>query len=268
MNNSIANIDLLNLAIAFIPVVGVIVILYRWSLKAGNVVYAFVRMLGQLLLVGYVLTFLFSTEHGLLVLGVLVVMILAASWIALGSIKAQRTAIYSRALMSIAVGGGSVLILVTQGVLELEPWYQPRLMIPLAGMIFAGAMNGVSLAAERLHAELGRGVDYVEARNLACQAALIPVINSLFAVGLVSLPGMMTGQILSGVSPLVAARYQVMVMCMLFGATGFSVTLFLIQVRSLVDLGGSYEVSVAGKADGGNASGNTSEKAITEQSGG
>lgn len=235
MNNTIANIELLNLGIAFIPVVMVIVILYLWSLGAGNAIYAFVRMLGQLVLVGYVLAVLFATEHSLLVLGVLAVMIFAASWIALGSIKAQRKAIYGLALTSIALGGGSVVLLVTQGVLELEPWYQPRLMIPLAGMVFAGAMNGVSLAAERLHAELGRGVGYVEARNLACQAALIPVINSLFAVGLVSLPGMMTGQILSGVSPLVAARYQIMVMCMLFGATGFSVALFLVQVRHLAE---------------------------------
>ena len=72
-------------------------------------------------------------------------------------------------------------------------------MIPLAGMIFAATMNSVSLAADRLHAELGRGIDYIHARNLACQAALIPIINSLLAVGLVSLPGMMAGQILSGV---------------------------------------------------------------------
>jgi len=68
-------------------------------------------------------------------------------------------------------------------------------MVPLAGMIFANSMNSVSLAAERLNAEIQRGVSYEEARNIAFQASLIAVINSLFAVGLVSLPGMMTGQI-------------------------------------------------------------------------
>jgi putative ABC transport system permease protein len=231
MNNTIDNIDLLNLGIAFIPVAVVIFILYRWSLSAGNAVYAFARMLGQLLLVGYVLTFLLATEHSLVVLVVLAVMVVAASWIALGSIKAQRAAVYTLALMSIGVGGGSVLILIAFSVLDLEPWYEPRLVIPLAGMIFAGSMNAVSLAAERLHAEIRRGVDYLEARNLACQAALIPVVNSLFAVGLVSLPGMMTGQILSGVSPLIAARYQIMVMCMLFAAAGLSVMFFLTLVQ-------------------------------------
>ena len=89
-------------------------------------------------------------------------------------------------------------------------------MIPLAGMAFANAMNSVSLASERLQAEIDNGNSGIKARNTAFQASLIPTINSLFAVGLVSLPGMMTGQILSGVSPLIAVRYQIMVMCMIF----------------------------------------------------
>jgi putative ABC transport system permease protein len=100
-------------------------------------------------------------------------------------------------------------------------------MIPLAGMIFANSMNSVSLAAERLNAEIGRQETFEKARNIAYQASLIPIINSLFAVGLVSLPGMMTGQILSGVSPLIAVRYQIMVMAMIFGASGISVACFL-----------------------------------------
>ena len=221
----------MNLAIAFVPAVLVMVMLRRWSLGVGNSVYAFARMLGQLLLVGYVLTFLFASEEAWVVLGVLAVMVFAASWISLRSIDEYRRQLFSRVLLAIALGGGAVLLLVVVGVLELSPWHEPRVVIPLAGMIFAGAMNAVSLAAERLYAELKRGVDYVEARNSACHAALIPVINGLFAVGLVSLPGMMTGQILSGVSPLVAARYQIMVMCMLFGASGLTVGLFLLTTR-------------------------------------
>jgi len=231
MNGNLQNIELMNLAIAFVPAVLVIAMLQHWSLGAGNSVYAFARMLGQLLLVGYVLTFLFASEEAWVLLGVLAVMVLAASWISLRSIAGHRRQLYGQVLLAIALGGGAVLLLVIVGVLELNPWHEPRVVIPLAGMIFAGAMNAVSLAAERLHAELKRGVDYVEARNSSCQAALIPVINGLFAVGLVSLPGMMTGQILSGVSPLVAARYQIMVMCMLFGASGLSVGLFLLTVR-------------------------------------
>ena len=99
-------------------------------------------------------------------------------------------------------------------------------------MIFANSMNAVSLAAERLFAEMERGVSFKEARKKALQAALIPITNSLFAVGLVSIPGMMTGQILSGVSPFIAARYQIMVMCMIFGSAGLSTALFLWLAKS------------------------------------
>ena len=123
------------------------------------------------------------------------------------------------------------MLFVTQGVLVLKPWYLPQLMVPLAGMIFANSMNSISLAVERLNAEIDRNVSYEEARNIALQASLIPIINSLFAVGLVSLPGMMTGQILSGVSPLIAVRYQIMVMCMIFGSSGISAACFLLLVR-------------------------------------
>ena len=102
-------------------------------------------------------------------------------------------------------------------------------------MIFASSMNGVSLAAERLRAELERNISYNNARGIALKAALIPITNSLFAVGLVSLPGMMTGQILSGISPLVAVRYQIMVMCMVFSAVGLSSYIFLVIAKPKED---------------------------------
>ena len=92
-------------------------------------------------------------------------------------------------------------------------------------------MNAVSLAAERFEAECDRAHTYIDARNTALQSSLIPVTNTLFAVGLVSLPGMMTGQILSGVSPLVAAKYQIVIMCMVFGASGISAALYLFLAK-------------------------------------
>jgi len=159
-------------------------------------------------------------------------MVFVASWIALQTVRHKQLNLYPKALMALIVGGGTTLILVTQGVLNLKPWYWPNYFIPLAGMIFANAMNSVSLAADRLEAELGRDIAYDQARNIAFRSSLIPITNSLFAVGLVSIPGMMTGQILSGVSPLIAARYQIMVMCMVFGAAGISSAVFLSLVKA------------------------------------
>ena len=98
-------------------------------------------------------------------------------------------------------------------------------------MIFANGMNTISVAGERFEAELDGGANYVDARATALRAGLIPITNSLFAVGLVAIPGLMTGQILSGVSPLVAARYQIMVMCMVYGSAGISAAIFLYWVR-------------------------------------
>jgi len=227
MNNTIQTISLVHLTIAFIPVAVILAILFKWSLNTGSAFYAVSRMLGQLLLVGYFLTYIFESDNALIIMTILTVMLLSSSWIALRMVKTRRRTLFRNAFFAIALGGGSVLFIITQWVLNLDPWYFPRYMVPLAGMIFSNSMNSVSLAAERLYAEIDRAVPLEQARKIALQAALIPIVNSLFAVGLVSIPGMMTGQILSGVSPLIAARYQIMVMCMIFGSAGISAAFFL-----------------------------------------
>lgn len=129
------------------------------------------------------------------------------------------------------VSSALTLIVVTQGVLHISPWYAPRMMIPLAGMVFTGGMTSVSLSGERMIAELRGGSTYKEARIVAFNTALIPAINSLLAVGLVSLPGMMTGQILSGISPLIAVKYQIVVMVMSFSSAGIATAIFLFLGR-------------------------------------
>ena len=235
MTQSLQTIPLLNLSLAFIPALLTVGILFKWSLNSTNALYAISRMLVQLLIIGYFLSYIFESDSASFILLILAVMVFASSWIALGTVAERRLQLYKHALLAIAVGGGITLVLVTQGVLLLDPWYAPQSMIPIAGMIFANAMNSVSLSAERLNAEINRDVPYEEARNLALQSSLIPVINSLFAVGLVSLPGMMTGQILSGVSPLIAARYQIMVMCMVFGASGIATAYFLVLVKPVFE---------------------------------
>ena len=181
--------------------------------------------------IGFVLVYIFEAESGLLISGILVVMLLAASWVALNTARSDKPSYYPASLAAVALGGLTTLALITQGVLQLDPWYRPNTMIPLAGMIFSASMTNISLALERLESELGNGVGFREARDTAFRASMIPVINSLFAVGLIALPGMMTGQILSGVSPLIAVRYQIMVMCMIFGAAGLSSVCFLWLVQ-------------------------------------
>ena len=231
MNGSVDAIPIANLSLSLLPALVVLAILHRWSAGAGAALYGIGRMVAQLALVGYVLTFIFGTGHPAVVLGTLTVMLTAAGWISLRPVARRRKAVYPQALAAICASGLSTLVLVTQGVLAADPWHDPTVLIPLGGMVFAASMNAVSLSAERLDAELARGAPYRDARPIAMRSALIPQVNTLFAVGLVSLPGMMTGQILSGVSPLIAVRYQIMVMCMLFGAAGMSAACFLAMQR-------------------------------------
>jgi len=232
MTNSLASIDISSLMITLVPVAVVIWIQYRWSGDHKEGLYAVSRMLGQLLIIGYFLGYIFNARSAWIIVLVLAVMILVSSWIALRTVKIQRTRLYRYVLIAMLAGGGGILVIVTQFVLSLKPWFQPQYMIPLASMIFSNTMNCISLAAERFEEERSNGRDYETARNKAFRTALIPMINSLFAVGLVSLPGMMTGQILSGVDPLVAARYQIMVMAMIFASGGIASAVYLILIRS------------------------------------
>ena len=110
----------------------------------------------------------------------------------------------------------------------MQKWFEPSLVVPIAGMIFANSMNTVSLAAERFESEFKRGEDHFTARRVALDASLIPQINSLFAVGLVALPGMMTGQILAGVSPGEAVRYQIMMIFVIASGAALGSTLVVV----------------------------------------
>jgi putative ABC transport system permease protein len=216
------------LLVAFVPAAGLLLLMHRWALDARGALWASGRMLVQLLAVGYVLTYVFETDRPIVIAFVITVMIGASAWIALRPLQRAARPAYLHTLAGVSVSGLVMLVVVTQLVLDLPRWFEPRYVVPLAGMIFANTMNTVSLAAERFEAESGRGATPRGARHVALEAAMIPQVNALLAVGLVSLPGMMTGQILSGVEPLVAVRYQIMVMCMVFGSGGLGAATYLV----------------------------------------
>ena len=227
-------ITLVDIGVAFIPVLATVVIIGYWSHNAKSAIVAISRMLIQLLLIGYALNYIFEANNQWIILLVLMFMLIAASWIGLNALPVDSRSLFIYSFSSILSGGGVILVFITQGVLHVDPWYQPQVMIPIAGMIFSNSMNAVSLAGERFYSELKHDNDFSRARNAAFQASMIPLINSLLAVGLVSLPGMMTGQILAGTSPMIAARYQIIVMCMIFSSAGISAALFLTLLKHRV----------------------------------
>ena len=213
--------------LGFIPVIILIGIMYFWGLKISNSIYANFRMLIQLLLIGYVLTFIFETDEPIIIALVVLFMILMSAWIAMRPLKEKGVYPFVIIFMSLALSGLAVLFLISQFIVDLPRWFEPSFVVPIAGMIFANSMNTVSLAGERFFIEKDRGKGYLSSRKIALETALIPQVNALFAVGLVSLPGMMTGQILSGIEPLMAARYQIMVMCMIFSTAGLSAVTYM-----------------------------------------
>lgn len=212
-----------------LPIVAVAGIFRVWKAPVTEVFTASLRMFVQLLAVGYFLVFIFESPDPMVTAGVLLVMLFAATWIAIRPVK-HYPGILMPALVALLVSVATHLALSVFLIIQVESWYQPNIIIPLAGMYFANTMNSISLSAERFYSEVGHGSDALAARNKAFSAAMIPQINGLLAVGLVALPGMMTGQILSGVSPLIAVRYQILIMTMLLGTTGVGSALMLTQL--------------------------------------
>jgi putative ABC transport system permease protein len=229
-------IPLLELSIVFFPTAFLLAVMFHWKLKAWIALYANVRMLLQLLLVGHFLTYVFETTQPIVIVALVTVMIGVSAWIALRSFEERNAKSYLIVLTSIGVPGLILLGAVTQFVLEMPRWFEPSLVVPISGMIFANSMNTVSLAAERFDSEFKRGESYISARRTALDASLIPQINSLFAVGLVALPGMMTGQILSGIDPIIAVRYQIMVMWMTLGSGGLAAAMYLVLQARMIRL--------------------------------
>jgi putative ABC transport system permease protein len=141
MVQALATISLTQLTIAFIPVVFVLIILAFWSLPQKRICHALIRMLVQLLLVGYVLSYIFESDNAWVIGILLLVMVLFSSWISLNNIESPLKSLFKNAFLAIFVSSLIVLLVITQGVLNLSPWYEAKILVPLAGMVFANGMN-------------------------------------------------------------------------------------------------------------------------------
>ena len=200
--------------------------IFQWRLnRCTDLMVASARMILQLLAMGYLLSFLFDYKLNILGLAVLTFMTLVAAAIAIRPLKRRSLQLFGFAALALFIASVVHLTWIIAVVLKLSPWYQPQFVIPLAGMVFANGMNSLSLGAERYESEMEHQPH--NAASIAFNAAMIPQVNALLAVGLVSLPGMMTGQILSGISPMEAVRYQIMVMSMVAGTSALSLAIYL-----------------------------------------
>lgn len=245
INQGVINLNFMNLAVAY----GLVLLATGLAclLRAGEarrMLWASARMGLQLLAVGYLLDVVFTINTPLPVVTILVIMAGFSLQVMGSRVRHKMPGFYRVMGSSIFIGCGAVTFLFCSLVVGYAPWYEPRYLIPLAGMIVGNSMNGASLAAERLAAEIRERREEIETaiclgatarqssetavRN-AFRASLIPTINTMAAMGIVALPGMMTGQILSGTAPTVAIRYQIAIMCAITGAVAITSYLILLQ---------------------------------------
>ena len=223
--------------------IGVLALL-SWWMRLGlsrSLIVAALRTTVQLLLIGLVLEALFAHVHlGWMTL-VAAVMLLAAGREVMGRQKRRFIGWWGFGLgtLSMFISSFTVTILALQVIIQPDPWYRPQYAIPLLGMLLGNTMNGISIGLDRLTSTawdqrtilegrlmLGQtaGQAIEDVRKESVRSGLIPIINSMMAAGLVSLPGMMTGQILGGNPPLEAVKYQILIMFLIAGGTGLGTT--------------------------------------------
>jgi putative ABC transport system permease protein len=198
------------------------------------------RMVIQLIAVGFILRFIFALNNPLATLAVVAVM---------GAIAAREIAARPvrkfKGFAGLAISGATVglatlvtAILALTTAIRPHPWYDPRYAVSLVGIILGSVLNSGSLALDgvvggvwrersAIEAQLGLGVDYRAATlpllREAIRRGLLPIINSMSASGLITLPGIMTGQIIAGMDPIEAVKYQILLMFLLAGASGVAV---------------------------------------------
>ena len=228
-----------------------------WKMQLGiskQLYIAAIRTTVQLLLIGLVLKALFSSTSILFIMLIAVIMISVAGWEILSRQHRKLKGWWGFGIStgSLFVSSFVITLLCLFTIIQADPWYSPQYAIPLLGMLLGNTMTGIALGMDRLLETAWQERPVIEQRLMlgqtaneaisqirrgAMRAGMIPIINSMAAAGLVSLPGMMTGQILAGAEPVEAVKYQILIMFMISSGTGLGVisVLWLISKRLFDD---------------------------------
>jgi putative ABC transport system permease protein len=197
------------------------------------------RMVVQLVAIGYVLRFIFALNNPAITLLLILVMVLVAAREVAARPERRFKDYSSFAIGFISVGFATFItaILALTTAIRPQPWFDPHYAIPLAGIILGNVLNAASLSLDSFLGSVHRERSAIEARlalgetyrasisplvREAIRRGLLPIINQMSAAGIVTLPGIMTGQILAGLDPLEAVKYQILLMFLLSGGSGLS----------------------------------------------
>jgi putative ABC transport system permease protein len=244
MNGGILELNILQVALAYFFVIMVLVILkFRGIKRERELVFSSLRMTLQLVLTGYILVYIFQSPSPWTTLGIILLMEAFAIHTVFRKFKKSLfPALRKVVALSMALGTLTCLLYFLFVVVRIAPWYDPRYFIPIAGMLIGNSMTGISLGLKSLLESMTDRKALVEEAlilgatpraatksivNNAFDGAILPTINSMIGMGIVFLPGMMTGQILSGTSPTTAIAYQIAIMLGILGAVSLTVILML-----------------------------------------
>ena len=235
--------ELTPLDLSITAILIVIMAVFTWLMKIDlqrQLIFSAVRATVQLLLLGLLLKVLFDVSHPALIAGMTLVMLLVGGREVFARQKKRFSGIWGLGIgtLSMFLSSFTVTIFALVTVIGNHPWYAPQYSIPLLGMILGNTMNGVSVGMDRLTQTAWDQKNIIEQRLLlghnkrdaishirrdSARSGLIPIINSMSTAGIVSLPGMMTGQILAGAPPFEAVKYQILIMFMIATGTGFGI---------------------------------------------
>ncbi|NHQ61121.1 iron export ABC transporter permease subunit FetB [Chlorobium sp. BLA1] len=233
------------LALLFILIAQASSFIYHLGLNR-DITIGTIRTFSQLFLMGYVLTFILKSSSLWLVVSVFLVMVVSALFIVKGRVKEKQIAYIIPTFLTMLISYFATALFVSGLIVGITPWWDPRYFIPAGGMVIGNSMSALAIALERLFRDLRverelvemkltLGANYREASDdifrKAIRAGMIPSINAMMGVGLVFIPGMMSGQILAGTDPLIAIRYQIVVMLMLVGSTAVTSVVVMLIVR-------------------------------------
>lgn len=235
----------LGIAVIFVVASGVLSMIQHLGVGRSLLI-GTVRTFVQLIAVGYLIKLIFHLDSPWLILGYFAFTCIMAAWVVRNNVKSSLFSIFLPSLGAILLTSFVITMCVTGGVLQASPWWEPQYFIPLGGMITGNVMTAISIGFKKwlegikdhagdVEMRLTYGASLQEASREVfrecMKLAMMPTIMSMMSVGLVQLPGMMTGQILSGVDPTHAVRYQIVVMLMLTAATAFGSYLALLWAR-------------------------------------
>ena len=208
--------------------IGIAIAISLWQ-KLGlekQLAYSATRSLMQLIAIGYILDIVFAIDDWWAVVAILVVMVTIASIVTRNRIDGKLKGLLPTVVLSLVASSAFSLGYIILLIIQPDSWYEPQYLIPLAGMLFGNAMNSASLAGDRLLSNINQNRLEIEThlslgatptqaisnyKKEAIRTGLIPILNNMVVMGLVSLPGMFTGQVLGGSDPLDAASYQILI---------------------------------------------------------